>query len=75
MDSMNETTYSSSGRAQPGATGLRRLALALPPAFQRMFNLNDPRWGRNEDDADDRPAAAHEPRNQQDDDRPQQRPG
>ena len=72
---MNETTYSSSGRAQPGATGLRRLALALPPAFQRMFNLNDPRWGRNEDDADDRPAAAHEPRNQQDDDRPQQRPG
>ena len=75
MDSMNETTYSSSGRAQPGATGLRRLALALPPAFQRMFNLNDPRWGRNEDDAEDRPAAAHEPRNQQDDDRPQQRPG
>ena len=76
MDSMNETTYSSSGRAKPGATGLRRLALALPPAFQRMFNLNDPRWGRNEDDAGDRPAATQEPRNQQDDDKLQQpRPG
>ncbi len=33
-----------------------------PKFWQRMFNLNDPRWGRKEDDSDERPSAGNDSR-------------
>lgn len=70
---MNDTYSSrpSAGSRRPAAW--QRLAQALPASWQRMFNLNDPRWGRGDQD-DDRPAAGRDPQNHQNDERPPQPP-
>ena len=73
MDSMNDTYSSrpSAGQRRPAAW--QRLVQALPASWQRMFNLNDPRWGRTDQDSE-RPAGSPDPQNDERPPQPPQRP-
>ena len=70
---MNDTYSSrpSAGQRRPAAW--QRLVQALPASWQRMFNLNDPRWGRTDQDSE-RPAGSPDPQNDERPPQPPQRP-